>query len=104
MNDVIGVRVIKIQPTIAAVLIDGGVLRMAVCGEQMAIVELVDTVRSRIHAFASLVRVAVAADYPEDVVKAAIPLARVPAPPAVAVRALGTKPIHPTLFGADVPE
>src|ERR1700738_1260173 len=104
MNDVISVRVIKIQPTIVAVLIDGGVLRMAVCGEQMAIVELLDTLRHGIHAFASCVRVAVAADYPEDVVKAAIPLANVPAPVTGFLRTVGENLIHPTLFGADVPE
>src|SRR5215471_12472191 len=68
----------------------------------MPVVEFLDAASDGVHVFARLVRVAVAAHEPDQVVEIAIPLADVPAPGEAILRAIGERFLDPPFVGTGV--
>src|SRR5437879_1672901 len=104
MHDPVCVSRVQIEPAFASILVYSRIFGMAVRGQQVAVVRLLDPLHDGVDIFACLVRITVASDNPDDVVESAITFPYISPPVASLLRAIGEKFLDPAFLGTDIAE
>ena len=102
MDDPVAVGGIQVEPAFTAILVDGRVLRMTVCRQDVTIVGLLDSLRNRVYPFACLIWISVSSDDPDNVVESAITPANIPSPISGFLGPIRLKFLDPPLVSANV--